>query len=168
MNFLARTGRTISFLRPAFARSYADEATGSSASILRLSFTLPHQTIYRSFEVQQVNLGSTAGDMGILANHIPSIEQLKPGVIEIVENPNSTKKFFVSGGFAIMNPNSTLDINAIEACSLDDFSLETIKTNLAEAQRIANASGPEAEKAAASIEVEIYETLQNALTGKSL
>jgi len=41
-----------------------------------------------------VNIASTAGDMGILANHVPSIEQLKPGVIEILENPTTSKKYF--------------------------------------------------------------------------
>jgi hypothetical protein len=32
--------------------------------------------------------------MGILANHVASIEQLKPGVIEVVESPGTSKKFF--------------------------------------------------------------------------
>lgn len=32
--------------------------------------------------------------MGILANHVPSIEQLNPGVIEILENPTTVKKWF--------------------------------------------------------------------------
>ncbi|CAG8446755.1 16485_t:CDS:2, partial [Acaulospora colombiana] len=102
-------------------RFYATEATTNS---LKFSFALPHQTIYQSAEVQQVNIASTSGDMGILANHVPSIEQLKPGVIEIVENATTTKKFFVSGGFAIINSNSSLDINAVEAFPLEDFSVE--------------------------------------------
>ena len=41
-----------------------------------------------------MNIASTAGDMGILANHVPSIEQLKPGVIEILENSTTMKKYF--------------------------------------------------------------------------
>lgn len=32
--------------------------------------------------------------MGVLANHVPSIEQLKPGLIEIVEESGSSKQFF--------------------------------------------------------------------------
>jgi hypothetical protein len=32
--------------------------------------------------------------MGVLANHVPSIEQLKPGVVEIMEENGSTKRFF--------------------------------------------------------------------------
>lgn len=34
-----------------------------------------------------------SGEMGVLANHVPSIEQLKPGLIEIVEESGS-KQFF--------------------------------------------------------------------------
>jgi F-type H+-transporting ATPase subunit delta len=32
--------------------------------------------------------------MGVLSNHVPSIEQLKPGLIEIVEENGSTKQLF--------------------------------------------------------------------------
>lgn len=43
----------------------------------------------------QVNLTAASGEMGILANHVPSIEQLKPGVLEVIENgQNEGKKWF--------------------------------------------------------------------------
>lgn len=32
--------------------------------------------------------------MGVLANHVPSIEQLKPGVVEIIEESGPSKRFF--------------------------------------------------------------------------
>jgi hypothetical protein len=32
--------------------------------------------------------------MGVLANHVPTIEQLKAGVVEVLENASTTKKFF--------------------------------------------------------------------------
>lgn len=77
--------------------------------------------------------------MGILALHVPTIEQLQPGVVEVIEENGVSNKFFgiflffsftliysfvVSGGFATMQPSSDLYINAIEAYPLDDFSLE--------------------------------------------
>ena len=42
----------------------------------------------------QVNLSAESGEMGVLANHVPSIEQLKPGLIEIVEESGGSKQFF--------------------------------------------------------------------------
>ncbi|GAA6063753.1 hypothetical protein JCM10212_005711, partial [Sporobolomyces blumeae] len=99
-----------------------------------------------------------------LANHVPSIESLKPGVLEVIEgSSNEAKKWFVSGGFANVHPNNTLTVNAVEAYPLDAFSPEAIRSGLAEAQRVAGGSGSEEEKAEAAIEVQVYEALQAAL-----
>jgi F0F1-type ATP synthase epsilon subunit len=32
--------------------------------------------------------------MGVLANHVPSIEQLKPGLIEVIEESGGSKQYF--------------------------------------------------------------------------
>lgn len=32
--------------------------------------------------------------MGILANHVASVEQLRPGIIDIIEDGAATKQFF--------------------------------------------------------------------------
>lgn len=32
--------------------------------------------------------------MGILPNHVPSIEQLKPGLVEVMEESGGSKQFF--------------------------------------------------------------------------
>lgn len=32
--------------------------------------------------------------MGILSNHVPSIEALRPGVVEVIEAAGGSKKFF--------------------------------------------------------------------------
>ncbi|KAI7859674.1 F1 complex, delta/epsilon subunit of ATPase [Circinella umbellata] len=160
MNVFARSARAA--IRPALARSYATEAP--VADKLRLTFVLPHKALYKSTDVQQVNLAATSGDMGILANHVPTIEQLNPGIVEVIESGDVTKKFFVSGGFAIINPDSTLNINAVEAAALDEISPENLQTALAEAQKIAEGAGSDAEKAAAKVEVEVYEAIQSALS----
>lgn len=54
------------------------------------------QSIYKSQDVVQVNIPAESGDMGVLANHVPSIEQLKPGLIEVVEESGAAKQFFGS------------------------------------------------------------------------
>ncbi|KAI9592376.1 putative ATP synthase delta chain mitochondrial precursor [Syncephalis fuscata] len=103
--------------------------------------------------------------MGILADHVPTIQQLRPGVLEVVK-AEGTQKWFVSGGFAIVNEDSSLNINAVEAFKLDDFSADAIRENLTAAQRAVAAGGSEQEIAEARIEVEVLETLQAAI-GKS-
>jgi F-type H+-transporting ATPase subunit delta len=42
----------------------------------------------------QVNLSAATGDMGILANHVPSIEPLRPGLVEVIESAGASKKWF--------------------------------------------------------------------------
>lgn len=99
--------------------------------------------------------------MGILANHVPIVEQLKPGVVEVLEGTNSSK-FFVSGGFVSVLPDSKIAINSVEAFPLDAFDKSSVKTLLAEAQKNA-ASSDELVAAEASIEVEVLEALSAAL-----
>jgi F-type H+-transporting ATPase subunit delta len=100
-------------------RGYAEAASDK----ISLSLVLPHQAIYTSTDVVQVNLAAATGDMGILANHVPTIEPLRAGVIEVVEGSGS-KKWFASGGFATVHPNNKLTINVVEAAPLEEFSAE--------------------------------------------
>jgi F-type H+-transporting ATPase subunit delta len=53
-----------------------------------------YQSVYKSQDVVQVNIPAETGEMGILANHVPSIEQLKPGLIEVIEESGGSKQFF--------------------------------------------------------------------------
>ncbi|KAF8495855.1 ATP synthase subunit delta, partial [Gautieria morchelliformis] len=101
--------------------------------------------------------------MGILANHVPSIEPLRPGVLEVIESGSNAKKWFVSGGFATVHPNNKLTVNAVEGAPLEDFSPEAIRANLAEAQKVAAGNGSEEDKIEARIEMEVYEALQHAV-----
>ncbi|ERS97170.1 ATP synthase subunit delta, mitochondrial [Sporothrix schenckii ATCC 58251] len=150
----------VAFQRRTYADAVPDKA---SPSAIKLSLSLPHQTIYKSQDVVQVNIPAESGEMGVLANHVPSIEQLKPGLIEVVEESGGNKQFFLSGGFAIVQPNSVLSINAVEGYPIEDFSAEAVKSQLAEAQKIANGSGSEQDIAEAKIEVEVLESIQAAL-----
>jgi F0F1-type ATP synthase epsilon subunit len=47
-----------------------------------------------SIDSVQVNLAAESGDMGVLANHVPSIEQLRPGIVEIIEESGGNNQFF--------------------------------------------------------------------------
>ncbi|KAI1815883.1 ATP synthase delta chain [Poronia punctata] len=147
-------------IQPLQRRSYADAAPKAR---LKLSLSLPHQSMYTSENVVQVNIPAESGDMGVLASHVPSIEQLKPGLIEVIEENGSSKQFFLSGGFATVQPNSVLSINAVEGYPLEDFSAEAVRSQIAEAQKVANGSGSEQDVAEAKIELEVLESLQAVL-----
>lgn len=61
----------------------------------------------------------------------------------------------MSGGFATVQPDSTMSINAVEGYSLEDFSADAIKNQIAEAQKIASGSGSEQDIAEAKVELEV-------------
>ncbi|KKY15641.1 putative atp synthase delta mitochondrial precursor [Diplodia seriata] len=145
-----RAARPAAFRAPVVQRrGYAEAANDK----LKLSLALPHQ----------VNIAAESGDMGLLADHVPAIEQLKPGVIEVVEEQSGSKSWFASGGFAVMQPNNNLSINAVEAYPLEDFSAEAVRNQIAEAQKVASGGGSEVDIAEAQIELEVLESLQAAL-----
>ena len=37
---------------------------------------------------------AVSGDLGILASHVPSIEALRPGLLEVIESSGTAKRFF--------------------------------------------------------------------------
>ncbi|KAG2170723.1 epsilon subunit of F1F0-ATP synthase N-terminal domain-containing protein [Aureobasidium pullulans] len=151
--------RPTAFAAPLARRGYADVA----ADKIQLSLSLPHQAIYKSQDVVQVNIPAETGDMGVLASHVPSIEQLRPGLVEVIEESAGSKQFFLSGGFATVQPGSKLSINAVEGYPLEDFSAEAVRNQIAEAQKIASGSGSEQDIAEAKIELEVLESLQGFL-----
>ncbi|EER30398.1 ATP synthase delta chain, mitochondrial precursor [Candida tropicalis MYA-3404] len=140
-------------------RTYATEAAPSSDA-LKLSLALPYQTLYNESEVQQVNLPSVNGDLGILANHIPIVEQLRPGLLEIISKNGDSEQYFVSGGFAMVQPGNKLTISAIEAFKPDQIDLSAVKNLIADAQKRAESSD-EKVAAEATIELEVLDALQH-------
>lgn len=61
----------------------------------------------------------------------------------------------MSGGFAVVQPDSQLSINAVEGYALEDFSDEAVKAQISEASKIANGGGSEQDIAEARIELEV-------------
>lgn len=62
--------------------------------VVDTELTTRQQSVYKSQDVVQVNIPAESGEMGVLANHVPSIEQLKPGLIEVIEESGGSKQFF--------------------------------------------------------------------------
>jgi F-type H+-transporting ATPase subunit delta len=67
---------------------------GKGGAVVDSELTTSQQSVYKSQDVVQVNIPAESGEMGVLANHVPSIEQLKPGLIEVIEESGGSKQFF--------------------------------------------------------------------------
>ena len=86
-----------------------------------ISFDLvsPEHLIFNE-EVGMIIVPGKDGDFGVLPGHSKLMSSLRPGRIMVYsENKNLLKSFFVSGGFAEVNPEKCI----ILAESVDDISV---------------------------------------------
>merc|ERR1712018_891070 len=137
----------------------------SSRAMSEMSFTFaaPNGVHYKDAAVKQVDVPSFSGSFGILPNHVPALAVLSPGVVTVIEDSGDANKFFVSSGTVTINDDSSVQILAEEAHSLDAFDVNAAKSALDEAQNQLNAAGDEVARAEAQIAVEVADALVKAL-----
>ncbi|GBF99996.1 ATP synthase subunit delta mitochondrial [Raphidocelis subcapitata] len=152
---------------PEFPSSFlpAEGARDAAADgdLFPVNFYTPNGVIAEG-KIEQVVLPGVEGYFGVKANHVPIIAQLKPGLVELHEG-NDVKKFFVSGGFAFVHPNSVTDICAVEAAPLDQFDGAAVKAALQHAQQ-GGGSGDDFDAAVNRAATEVFSALDAALDAK--
>ena len=80
----------------------------------KLKIITPHG-IYQAVEIDQINIRTTAGQIGILAHHIPLASGVEISQMNYIVDGKKTY-FAVAGGFVHVNENeTTLIANAIES-----------------------------------------------------
>jgi F-type H+-transporting ATPase subunit delta len=122
-----------------------------------------NQTIFTKKEVDMVTVPGVSGIFGVLPGHVPTISELKPGVVEVTTAPGDITKYFVSSGFAFVHANSTLDVCAIEAVPLEDLDPAAIKNGKCDAEAEVSRAKNEAEKADAQLTLEVFTAMEEAL-----
>ncbi|KAL1213955.1 ATP synthase subunit delta' [Cardamine amara subsp. amara] len=131
---------------------------------LTVNFVLPYTSELTGKEVDMVIIPATTGQMGVLPGHVPTITELKPGIMSVHEGTD-VKKYFLSSGFAFLHANSVADIIAVEAVPLDHIDPSQVQKGLADfTQKLASAT-TDLEKAEAQIGIEVHSAINAALTG---
>ena len=98
-----------------------EQAFHNVGTIFKLKIITP-QGIYQEVEIDQINLDTTAGQIGILAHHIPLASGVKVSQMNYIIDGKRTY-FSVAGGFIYVNETeTTLIANAIE--SQEEIDLE--------------------------------------------
>ncbi|CAM6099430.1 unnamed protein product [Calypogeia fissa] len=152
---------------PRFPVSYMKPRPQPPATIptsVTVNFVLPYKFEIQAREVDMVIVPASTGQLGVLPGHVPTIAELKPGILSIHEGDN-VQKYFVSSGFAFAHPNSVLDIVVVEGVSLDQVDPEAVKTGLAEYSEKVNTANTDLEKAEALIGLEVYSSLNSVISG---
>uniref|UniRef100_A0A7E4V9H1 F-ATPase delta subunit n=1 Tax=Panagrellus redivivus TaxID=6233 RepID=A0A7E4V9H1_PANRE len=161
---LARSARAIARIIP--KRTYAAPAAAGSEE-LQLSLSSPSAAYYSNTVVKQVDVPTLAGTVGILANHVPTLGVLKPGVVQVTELDGTTQKLFVTSGTLSMNIDGTVQVLAEEAIKVEEIDEAKARSELDSANRKAAEGGSEVERAEAQIRAEVAEALVKAVTGQA-
>jgi len=140
----------------------AATTTEGIADKLTFNFYMPHGVEMDGAEVDMVLVPGTDGDFGILPGHVPTVSQLRPGVVSVTSG-SETSKYFVSSGFAFVHPNSQAEVCAVEAIPLDQLDGEAVKASLNEYNNALVNAKDDYEKAAAQIGIEVTSAMSSAL-----
>ncbi len=139
-------------------------AARAMSTEMAFTFSTSGEVFYNQAKnVKQVDVPALSGSFGILANHVPTLAVLKPGVVAVTENEGNVKKFFVSSGSVAVNEDSSVQLLAEEACSLDKLDLKSAQEQLAEAQRSLSSASDDKLKAEAQISIDTAEAIIRAI-----
>ena len=158
----------MSFIRPLLQirnnRQHLTTLARSMATQMTFTFASPAEVVYnKSTNVKQVDVPTLSGSFGILADHVPTLAVLKPGVVAITENEGTVKKFFVSSGSVTVNADSSVQLLAEEAFTLDKLDLKAAQEQIAEAQKQIAAARDDNSKAEGQIALETAEAVVRAI-----
>ena len=143
----------------------ADEGERKNVGSLVLNFTMPDKALYEGVPVEMALLPGGDGMFGVMPTHVPTIAELKPGVISVQESAGAPlTKYFISGGFASVTDESKLNVTVLEAVSLDDIDPEAVKTGLAQYSAAYASASEDLAKSEAEIGVEVYSALSYAIS----
>ena len=59
---------------------------------LTLNFFVPHNVEFSGVEVEQVQVPAFTGDMGVLPGHVPTVVQMRPGVVSVTHSDKEVQK----------------------------------------------------------------------------
>ncbi|VDO90347.1 unnamed protein product [Heligmosomoides polygyrus] len=128
--------------RRGFAAAAAQQHQQKNPEELRLTFASPDtvciigsdsccghflkvEMLFKAFfnnaVVKQVDVPTLAGMVGVLANHVPTIGVLKPGVVSVTDMEGQVTKLFVSSGTMSMNIDGTCQVLAEEVVRIEDI-----------------------------------------------
>jgi F-type H+-transporting ATPase subunit epsilon len=101
------------------------------SAMLHLDLVSPERVLI-SGDVDQVDLPSAEGDMGILAAHAPLVTTLRPGIVTVYRD-GKRELIVVTGGFAEVGPGG-LTVLADKAVPRENFDLAMLSSEIKDAE----------------------------------
>jgi F-type H+-transporting ATPase subunit epsilon len=132
-------------------------ADGAAPEKVAFELVAPERLL-ASEEVDMVVAPGAAGDFGVLPEHSPLMALLRPGVIEIYEGNQVSRRIFVGGGFAEVNETGCT-VLAEEAVPVDEIDVEKARTRLKNAEDELNEASEDVASARFEREIRIAEAM---------
>jgi F-type H+-transporting ATPase subunit epsilon len=132
-------------------------ADGAAPEKVAFELVAPERLL-ASEEVDMVVAPGAAGDFGVLPEHSPLMALLRPGVIEIYEGNQVSRRIFVGGGFAEVNETGCT-VLAEEAVPVDEIDVEKALTRLKNAEDELNEASEDVARARFEREIRIAEAM---------
>ena len=118
------------------------------ASTMQFDLVSPERRL-ASMEAVAVRLPGTEGDMTAMADHVPTITTLRPGILT-VETASGSEDYLVTGGFAEITAEGTT-VLAEAALARADVTQDYMDKLMAEAREAQDNAQPDAVDAAAKL-----------------
>lgn len=98
---------------------------GEVPEFFNFTLSCPHKELYTDSPVRMVAVPGSEGRFAATPGHIPVIAELQPGILSLYHERSETSgrqdHYFVSGGMALIHPNSVMEIAAVECVNLSDM-----------------------------------------------
>merc|ERR1711862_97697 len=139
-------------------RQFATDDTQISSNL-----TTPHESVVLDKKIELVTVPGAAGYFGIAPDHVPTVQELLPGLVSVTNKDQSITNYFVSGGFVFVHENSTVDLSVLECFPLEQLDPQRVRNNIDSFTKQMASAQDEAAKVKAQIGLEVSEAAQYAL-----
>jgi len=106
------------------------------ADSLKFELVSP-EALLLSDDVDSVVVPATEGEMTVMAHHAPVMTAIKPGVLVVNGGTEASRKIFVRGGFADINPGG-LTVLAEFAAPMSEFNRDDLDQQIKDAEEDVN------------------------------
>ena len=155
--------RTLARAFSSTAARAADAAPAAASTELILNFAVPSKPLVYKKAVKRVTLPGRDGAFGLEKNSPPLLSELKPGVVRVDYEDNTSEEHFIPGGFAFKHPNNVVDVSSPESLKLDQVDADALKSANVEAQKKKDAATPGSKEfVEAQLSLEVYRVLSQA------
>ncbi|MEO0393112.1 MAG: ATP synthase F1 subunit epsilon [Pseudomonadota bacterium] len=136
----------------------------ATAKKIRLELVSPEKLLLAE-DVTMVVMPGTEGQFGVLADHIPLVSTLEPGVIDVYQGEKVDQRIFVAGGFVEVDGERCV-VLAEDAAPLDKLDADDIRQKCRDLKEDVGMAETDAARLIATNKLSVTEAMLAAATGE--